>query len=535
MEWGNLSRNIGEGALVEDFEPKFGLMRDREYNNSSSYDYSTYRMPASITSDFYTNNAQWVLPTQCQDSSNPDYNTWWCDIGSWKTSVHYNKISSSSNAGTNGDYTDFYSYGTGHWKSDDVGDWKRMHMFGTNWGWASIREMIEEGGISAGGYTDSSGNQQYPGFQRYIYEWDIAGVGNDLPSAYYNPVLSNRKGMWLHAYNAGGASWKASVAMPQYQILLVTNSSGTTYMYENTAANATTGTTQPAWAFNETAPITDGTASWVFLGAKRFEVGCALCIGGDTGDEYGAFLASNAYFYDSPIDLSMANYNTSIPAVMRTKAGSYFDLSADGSKSGQNNHLFGYGSYGGIGWNTLEYVVKGTAVWHMNDQGFIGAPVGVYTATGTSFNDAASSGTPIFEVSSASGDNAGIKAPVIGAGEHFKLFNYSGHPIRLYPPTNGWSINNSSYRTINNGEWAEGYVSHGNNLNVHSSGQAGDFSISKSLYLGQMTKAAILAITSPVEGQTAYEMDDHQQVTWRCPASTACAWFPVQYGTALSN
>lgn len=532
---GSLSRQVGEGVLAQAFEPKFGVMRDREYNDNGIYSYAKLRMPAPLSSDFFTNKAQWVTPSECSSGNG---NSYWCDIGSWKTNVHYNLIKSTSNAGTNGNFTDFYSGGNGHWKSDDVGTWVRMHMSGTNWGWSSIREMIEEGGIAIGGYTDSTGTQQYPGFQRYISEWDTAGVGPDLPSSYYNPTLGLRKGLWLRAYNAGGMSWSASTPVPQYQILLASNSSGTVYMYENTASGATTGTTQPAWTFNETGPVTDGTASWVFLGTKKFQIGCAFCVGSDASDEFGALLSSNGTVYDAAIDLSPINYDAAIPVALRTRSNTYIDLSADATKGGQNNHLFGYGQYNGIGWGTLEYVVNGQLQWHLNDQGFVGTRVGTYTASGTTINDAISVNTPFSEISGASSDNAGLKMSVIGSGERFGLYNYSGHPIRIYPYNGGWHVNGASqFYTLQNGEWAEGYVASGNNLNIHSSQQVGSLTLVGSLYLGSMTKAAILAISSPVEGQTLYDTDDHAQVTYRCPtgAANSCAWFQVEYGAALSN
>lgn len=54
-------------------------------------------------------------------------------------------------------------------------------------------------------------------------------------------------------------------------------------------------------------------------------------------------------------------------------------------------------------------------------------------------------------------------------------------------------------------------------------------------YLNIMSKAAILALPSPVEGEKVYDGDDHAEVTYRCPTTTTCGWFPVQYGAALSN
>jgi len=53
--------------------------------------------------------------------------------------------------------------------------------------------------------------------------------------------------------------------------------------------------------------------------------------------------------------------------------------------------------------------------------------------------------------------------------------------------------------------------------------------------LAVKTKAEILAITSPDEGMKVFDADDHVEVTYRCPTSTTCGWFPTQYGNPLSN
>lgn len=129
---GNESKYIGDGVLVQSFEPRWGIMRDREYNDSSSFDYMTHKAPAGITSDFYTQNAQWVEPDECKSTSDPNYNGWWCDISNNKPTVHYDNIINSSIVGVNGRKMNFYSSGQGHWKSDDVGDWIRMNMSGTS-------------------------------------------------------------------------------------------------------------------------------------------------------------------------------------------------------------------------------------------------------------------------------------------------------------------------------------------------------------------------------------------------------------------
>lgn len=74
-------------------------------------------------------------------------------------------------------------------------------------------------------------------------------------------------------------------------------------------------------------------------------------------------------------------------------------------------------------------------------------------------------------------------------------------------------------------------------FSVSTSGavKANTLSLSGSLYLVAMTKAQILALPTPTEGQKVFDSDDHEEVTYRCPTSSTCGWFPVQYGTALSN
>ena len=55
------------------------------------------------------------------------------------------------------------------------------------------------------------------------------------------------------------------------------------------------------------------------------------------------------------------------------------------------------------------------------------------------------------------------------------------------------------------------------------------------VYLKSLSKAQVLAISNPSEGEKVYDYDDHVEVTYRCPTTTTCGWFPTQYGTALSN
>lgn len=83
--------------------------------------------------------------------------------------------------------------------------------------------------------------------------------------------------------------------------------------------------------------------------------------------------------------------------------------------------------------------------------------------------------------------------------------------------------------------WSATQVSTGNVNATYDVTAGGNVKVGASLYLGSHPKAYILAIASPVEGMKFYDSDDHAEVTYRCPTTSTCGWFPVQYGTALSN
>lgn len=86
------------------------------------------------------------------------------------------------------------------------------------------------------------------------------------------------------------------------------------------------------------------------------------------------------------------------------------------------------------------------------------------------------------------------------------------------------------------------YTSHGKQIfiagndgtfNVPGNIITGDAHINSSLYLGVMSKASILALSSPKEGQKVFDSDDHEELTYVCPSGTNCGWYPVQYGNII--
>ena len=66
--------------------------------------------------------------------------------------------------------------------------------------------------------------------------------------------------------------------------------------------------------------------------------------------------------------------------------------------------------------------------------------------------------------------------------------------------------------------------------------QASAFSMSGGIFqLANMTTKEILALLTTWQGAKVFDTDTQTEVTYRCPTTTTCAWFPTQYGTALSQ
>lgn len=531
---GNLSRQVGDGVLVRAFEPKFGIVRDREYNNSSVYDYKTYRSPAPITSDFMTNNAQWNTPLECTSPSQPGYNAYWCNRQNWGVSMHNNTLNTTSNVGAGIINNQMESTGWGYGGAFDVEEMERFRVGGTNWHWVGVSEMDEIDGMTTGGYSlDGGKTVTQSGARNYLEEKDMSGYGPEDPRTSWDPTYSTRIPYWFNSWYPGNApAWTANTTYNAFQVIVV-NNNGTDYMYEATIQGGITGDTIPKFSFNESkATVADGTQKWVFVGKKTFQIGRVFGLGSsDNSIQFGTLMSpGGSTFYNAGLDFSQANYTSDIPVVFRTHANTYFDMSADGTKAGQNNHLLGYGHTGGIGWDTLEYVVNGNSTFHVEDSGNIGVTHTTVSAAGTTVDDATSATGQIIQIANASADNAGIRLTFAGDGDTALIQNYSGHPVKIYPINSGWYFSGAlPYYTIQNNSviYVGSRIGGMTNYTVF-------FDTSK-VQLPSMTKADILAIPSPKEGQKVFDSDDHTEATYRCPTTSTCGWFPVQYGTALSN
>lgn len=363
---GHLSTHVGDSSLIQDYEPKFGIMRDREYNDNAIFDYNTHRKPAPITSDFMKINSQWSKSNKC--SLNPTDP--WCNSLNMATFMHNNTMVSTSNVGT-GIVNDYMqSTGFGYGGGFDVENFEKFVTGGTNWHWVSVNELDEIDGMTPGGYLAPDGKKIIrSGARNYNNEWDMSGYGPDDPRTSYDPSMSTRIPFWFNTWYPGNDPiWGAEKRYHAFQIIVVTNRDGSKHMYEATVEGGVTGRKPPSWAFDETSSTAvDGSQKWIYVGKKRFEIGQIFGIGGAEGTQLGTIMSSAATYYNALFDFSTARFSVPIHIYARLQKNMYLDMTANGTKSGQNNHLLGYDGNE----NALSYKVNGVSVLKIKENGSV--------------------------------------------------------------------------------------------------------------------------------------------------------------------
>ncbi|MFT9049629.1 MAG: hypothetical protein ABF427_14800, partial [Gluconobacter cerinus] len=179
----------------------------------------------------------------------------------------------------------------------------------------------------------------------------------------------------------------ASAVIQKYQLIVVKDASSKPWMFYalptgyvpgafNNAPTATTGTTQPTWVFTAGSTVVDGGVTWTCEGPFTYDIGSVFRIGGSndptTGwiERIGTLLSEETdYIYNAAIDMSKASFDPSVPYKVfgRLQKDMYLDMTADGTKAGQNNHLLGYDGTS----NALTYKVNGVPVLSVKDSGAI--------------------------------------------------------------------------------------------------------------------------------------------------------------------
>ncbi|GAJ30024.1 hypothetical protein [Acidomonas methanolica] len=285
-------------------------------------------------------------------------------------------FTSTSTTGSSG-YTDnavftLNSMGKNGWAGQDTNKWSHTVSYGTNWLWDNIQELYDWVPFAC---PPSEENQC---FARYMNEEDMYGIGPEKAESSYDPTNVIRKMFWLTTnHNVNYASdpnlrWQANTSYFRYQIITAKDGNGHEWMFQglpinyNTNDSSTfygiTGASEPTWSFTKGNTVSDGSILWTNIGPWTYDLGAVLLIGGDNdpsagyNERIGSVLAEQTdSIYNAIIDMSKAVFDSSVPVKVfaRIQPDVYFDLSADGTQSGQNTHLLGYSSAS----RALEYFV----------------------------------------------------------------------------------------------------------------------------------------------------------------------------------
>lgn len=432
------------------------------------------------TSNIKDGSVTWTLIGQSNDHRNPLYSNYgWCDgdnnRGMGNSVINY-FTDSNSGTGTTVITNTFNSSGKNGWGGFDIDQYNTILQTGTNWTWVEVNQLSEVGSIGIGyNDPDNNNNWAYSGKMNYVEEWNLSGIGKDDPKSYYDPRSSNRIVWWFSPWQNGGLTWSANSTVGQQQILIVTDPSGQDWMY-TAKDDCTEGSTQPSWKFNETTTITDGTCKWVFDGKRRFQIGRFIGIDKNHGSneeiEYGTLMGSESVIYNSIFDFSTVTFtddvSDGIHSLIRSPSNTFWDMSADGTRTGQNNHLLGLSTAYG---NHLSYDTKDSngnikQVFGIRDSGIIMKSINIISASGSSITDATT--TPNTSIVVVNNGTGGVKltSDLYQPGSSQTIVNETNSDIKVYPIDTGWSIMTNSAGspyTVSSGKSVEFIYSGQNN------------------------------------------------------------------------
>lgn len=492
--------------------------------------------------------------------------------------VKFTTIRTDKTAGFSSNQTDWlYDMGMGYWSGQAVNRWSHTNVYGTDWAWDNLQEMYDFVPFLCPNSADHTLCSA-----KYMNEEDMSGVGPEQAATAYDPTAAIRKMFWLttnHNINSTSSTdlhWTASKSYTRYQIITVIDSSGNEWMFSalptsyvlgrgNNAITAISGTATPSWAFTKGATVADGGITWTCLGTWQYDLGAVFAIGGDNQsghvERIGTLMEEETdEIYNAIFDMSKAQFYPNIPTHVfaRLQPDMYLDLSANGTAAGQNNHLLGYSSATG----GLNYVVKGTSLASIADDGTYSALGRLSVATGGQANMSAI--TKVSQTGLTVGTNKyAVNDTVLASGQGGmslyapatdgtlpgapNVFIRSDHtvmntPLQLQAVTTFAGLSQDNGYMVNRIDTGFPYIFEAGSWRPivmadpsGNIGTTGYITGNNGILLPNMTKSAVLALPSPREGQKVYDTDDHVEITYRCPTTTTCAWFPTQYGPPIGN
>ncbi|GBR58065.1 hypothetical protein AA18889_1456 [Acetobacter senegalensis DSM 18889] len=401
---------------------------------------------------------------------------------------------------------DAYAEGDQGFGAFIVGNYNRFHEYGQHWAWNQVNEMND----FSSSYRCISQDAASLACLHYNTEFNQGGSGPDKPASVYDPTQHTRQNVWITTNDyIKPHTWAASHAYQPHDLIQVMNpADGWWWMYEAGNSGGKSGISTPNWTYDGMTSVTDGAVQWQPLGVYTFDVGSALGFGGTGHSRFGTLIYADTSVnvYNALVDWSKASFDPKVPIKVwtRTQADTYLDLTADGTLSGQNQHVLGYSSAA----KQLAYNMAGSGtLFSVTDSGAM-TNIGIATL-GTGGQSTLSTSQTYSLVGATVGTN--LWNP--GNNDADILGSEGGLMLGAVKRQNGHPNVTPALEIQNN-----------NHVVFHSVAQ-----------LAAMTRSAVLALASPQEGQKVYDTDDHVEVTYRCPASASCAWFPTLYGTALSN
>lgn len=294
-------------------------------------------------------------------------------VASGQKNAQFNHITTARNAGNSQNINEhLYSMSMAGSGEFDVNHWTHTDVYGNAWVWGHINELYQM-------VPYSLGLDKGPVSPIWGYEVDMGGVGPENPASAYDFTQSSRKMYWLttnhninnDANSNSDLSWSANTRFLANRVILKAGAAGER-MYRNTSGDATSGATEPAWPTTIGGTAVDGGITWQDMGVYTYDIGCLFCVGGaaDGGhnERIGTLMGETTdAIYNAIFDFSKAKFDPSVSTNIfaRLQSNMYLDLSADGTKAGQNNRLLGYSSSD----NALEYQANHKLVLKVNDSG----------------------------------------------------------------------------------------------------------------------------------------------------------------------
>lgn len=445
------------------------------------------------------------------------------------------RVSATSSIHSSGNMDGLRTYlrssGLNYAGSFDVNTWSSTQSYGTNWLWDHITEMANA--VPYYCPPEASGHSNIC-IEYDMNELDMDMLGPEKPESAYDPSKATRG-----VFGAGGGysavnidngkhvAWTANTPYNQYQVVVVKNANGKPYMFYSLHKGVTDN--DPLYGFvgsvsGSTLTVTSKThdiviGDLIFSAHINKEVKIIAQLTGASGD-VGTYQVQ---------DLTATKTDLNIPSEsMNERAHGNWSTSGSTAPSWT--------------FHTGDTITDGTTVWtcigpfvadvgvvlkfsggNSPSTGYV-ARFGTLLETDTlwCYNALIDFSTALFDPSLPYDVDMRVKPDT--------YFDFSDKATSSTQNLHllGFKSLDNTLEYLVNGSRIFGLSDKGTTTSRN-------IDVIQSLYLGKMTKAQILELPSPQEGQLVFDINDHVTVLYTCKSGTNCGWYPLQMGKALSK